>query len=63
MLLLLSERIRQETGNADLADSASQLASASHDYEPCSSGQELLANMHSEWHRCFADLMRSNKEK
>jgi len=33
-LLALSERIRHETGNEKLADTASQLAGESHQYVP-----------------------------
>jgi hypothetical protein len=34
LLLILSVRIRHETGNEELADAAETFASASHDYIP-----------------------------
>jgi hypothetical protein len=51
------QRIRRETGNDDLADSASHLASASHDYQPCSPGEEGIAKRHRDWQRKFDDLL------
>ena len=54
MLVVLSERIRQETGNNNLADDAKALASASHVPE----GEEPLAEMHEDWHRRFDRLLR-----
>ena len=56
MLVVLSERIRQETGNNSLADDAKALASASHAYVP--EGEEPLAEMHEDWHRRFDRLLR-----
>ncbi len=56
LLLVLSQRIRTETGNDDLADAAVQFASASHDYVP-SHEPEPLAEMHKDWQRRFDKLM------
>lgn len=52
LLLVLSKRIRHETGKDDLADAAEHLASASHDYEP-SRDPEPLAEMCENWHSRF----------
>lgn len=52
LLLVLSERVRRETGNDDLANAATRLASASHDYEP-SREPEPLAEMCEDWHSRF----------
>lgn len=52
LLLALSERIRSETGNDDLADAARRLASASHNYDP-SHEPEPLAEMCEDWRRRF----------
>jgi hypothetical protein len=52
LLLLLSDRIRRETGNDDLADETGHLASASHDYEP-SLQPERLTEMCRDWTRRF----------
>ena len=57
LTLLLSERIRSETGSSELADAARTLASASHEYEP-SGEEETLAAMHADWQRRFDKLMR-----
>jgi hypothetical protein len=63
LLLVLSERIRRETGNADLANAAGHLAGASADYEPCigqdgtSADEHHLATMHKDWQRKFGDLL------
>ena len=51
LLLRLSERIRHEAGNNDLADAALTLATASHSYVP--EGEEPLAEMQSDWQRRF----------
>jgi hypothetical protein len=56
LLLVLSERIRSETSNVDLADAAAHLASASHEYLP-SRKPEPLAEMHKDWQRRFDKLM------
>jgi hypothetical protein len=52
LLLLLSDRIRRETHNDDLADATGLLASGSHDYEP-SRQPEPLAEMCQDWTRRF----------
>ena len=52
LLLVLSERIRRETGNDDLADAAKDLASTSHDYDP-SHQPEPLVEMREDWSRRF----------
>jgi hypothetical protein len=57
LLLTLSQRIRRETGNNDLADAALTLASASHGYEPTGSVEESLANMNDVWSRQFEKLL------
>jgi hypothetical protein len=44
LLFLLSDRIRRETNNDELANATKLLASASHDYEP-SLQPEPLAKM------------------
>jgi hypothetical protein len=48
LLLILSDRIRLETGNVDLAEATMHLASASHDYEPALQ-PEPLAEMCQGW--------------
>jgi hypothetical protein len=50
LLLTLSERIRNETGNAELAEAAEGLASESHGYVP-SFGEESesLRTIANEW--------------
>jgi hypothetical protein len=53
-LLRLSDRIRRETGNDDLASTASLLASASHDYEPTLEPEPLF-EMCEDWKRRFSD--------
>lgn len=53
LLVLLSHRIRVETGNNDLADETMHLASASHDYEP-SRQPEPLAEMCQDWTHRFS---------
>ena len=57
LLLILSERIRHETGNKELADAALTLADASHCYEPTTSVEESLAEMKDVWSRRYEDLM------
>jgi len=59
LLLVLSERIRRETGNSELADAAMNFAGASHHYVP-ESEPEPLAEMHKEWMRRFDSLMRQS---
>jgi hypothetical protein len=56
MLLILSERIRHDTGNEKLADEARNLAGASHDYVP-TIDPEPLAAKNDEWCRRFSSLM------
>jgi hypothetical protein len=51
-LLVLSQRIRSETGNHELANAALRFASASHEYEP-PLGHEPLSDMCQEWGRGF----------
>lgn len=53
LLLALSDRIRRETGNDDLANAASQLASASHDYELMAEPEPLF-EMCEDWKRRFS---------
>ena len=53
LLFVLSDRIRRETGNDDLADATMHLASASHDYEPARQ-PEPLAEMCQDWTRRFS---------
>lgn len=48
MLLILSKRIRRDTGDEMLADDCAMLASASHDYVPARS-DEPLAPINYEW--------------
>ncbi len=56
--MILSERIRHETGNSDLAEAALTLAGASHNYEPTgSSVEESLAKMNDAWTRQFGKLL------
>jgi hypothetical protein len=38
-------------------DSARHLASASHDYQPRSPGEEDIAKMHRDWQRKFDNLL------
>ena len=52
LLLVLSKRIRDETGNDDLADAASRLASASHSYDAMHE-PKLLEVMCEDWRRRF----------
>lgn len=49
ILVILSHRIRRETGNNDLADETMHLASASHDYEVSSDLASLLTAEFAEW--------------
>lgn len=56
LLLVLSDRIRRETGSSDLADAAMHLASASHDYEPARQ-PEPLAEMCEDWKRRFGEQL------
>jgi hypothetical protein len=57
LLLILSQRIRHETGNNDLAEAALTLASASHAYQPTASVEESLADMNDAWTRQFGKLL------
>jgi hypothetical protein len=57
LLMILSLRIRHETGNNDLAEAALTLASASHEYEPTGSVDESLAAMSGDWSRQFGKLL------
>jgi hypothetical protein len=52
ILVILSHRIRHETGNKDLADETMHLASASHDYET-SRPPDPLTEMCEDWMRRF----------
>src|SRR4029078_7545425 len=52
LLLVLSQRIRSETGNHEVANAALRFASASHEYEP-PLGHEPLSDMCQEWGRGF----------
>jgi hypothetical protein len=56
LLLVLSGRIRRETGNSELACAAVHLASASHEYEP-SREPEPLEEMYKDWSRRFDNLL------
>jgi hypothetical protein len=58
LLLVLSLRIRRETGSDDLADAAMRLASASHEYEPSGGESGALADMYDDWHRRFDGQLR-----
>jgi hypothetical protein len=53
LLFILSDRIRRETKNNDLADETKLLASASHDYES-SRQPDPLAEMCQDWTRRFS---------
>ena len=53
LLLILSQRIRHETGNNDLAEATLTLASASHNYEPTAFAEQSLADMNDDWGRRF----------
>jgi hypothetical protein len=53
LLFLLSDRIRRETKNDELADATKLFASASHDYEPVRQ-PEPLAEMCQDWTRRFS---------
>jgi hypothetical protein len=59
MLLILSERIRKETGNQELADDAAGLAGASHNYMPeflpfgGKNADEMLAPQNDDWNRRY----------
>ena len=53
LLFILSDRIRRETGNDELANETKLLASGSHDYEP-SRQPEPLAEMCQDWNRRFS---------
>lgn len=63
LLFILSLRIRKETGNHRLADHTLALASASHNYDPCTMGDgrsadEHLGEWNSEWAQRYARLLR-----
>jgi hypothetical protein len=55
LLLILSARIRHETGNEELAEAACTLASASHDYIP--EGEEMLSKMNDDWDCRYGKLL------
>lgn len=55
LLLLLSARIRHETGNKELADAAETFASAAHDYVP--EGEETLSAVNDAWSRRYGKLL------
>jgi hypothetical protein len=49
LLLILSARIRHETGNEELAEAAATFAGASHEYVP--EREKILAEMNDDWTR------------
>jgi hypothetical protein len=53
LLLLLSDRIRRETGDEELAKATMRLASASHDYDPPQQ-PDPLTEMCQDWTRRFS---------
>jgi hypothetical protein len=59
LLLILSQRIRRETGNDGLADAALGFASASHDYAPPRE-YEPLSEMCEDWKRRFDKTPEQN---
>jgi hypothetical protein len=54
-MLIMSERIRHETGHDELAAAAAIVASASHDYLP--EGEETLTKMNEDWSRRYSHLL------
>lgn len=60
LLVLLSERIEQETGKRELAEAALTLATASHGYAP-PFGEETLGKMASDWLARYARPIASSE--
>jgi hypothetical protein len=53
MLFLLSQRIQNETGDAELSEVTLQFASELHHYERTSDEPDWLREMHEDWCRRF----------